>query len=272
VDKKLDLRSLENEELLKSKIFSVFFDSLNEPLRQQVYLGQLSSLIFNWCRDYLNFDVNNMGVEIVEIAKRLLKDKSKANIPHDKVGFIKYLLTSLKRGKYEYIRQYQKKSQDDLIRMKERQLARKLTEDEKKSFASKWFDCDYSMNLLRTSLTGTTNDENPYANYLNSENTAIIIEAINYVLAKKQKRSRDCYKALLTLHCIDNVNLYPVLDSQIIEKCRQNTEKPRQYEIYQQFHPEASRAGSEAMASKNLKELLSNLDTYLKEKNPEIFQ
>jgi hypothetical protein len=92
-------KNRQNEELLIDKIFSVFLNSLNEPLRQQVYLGQLSSLIFNWCRDYLNFDINDLGVEIVVITKRLLKDQNNANIPHDKESFMKYLLSSLKRGK-----------------------------------------------------------------------------------------------------------------------------------------------------------------------------
>jgi hypothetical protein len=259
------------EELLKDKIFSVFFNSINEPFRQQVYLGQLSGLIYNWCRDYLNFDVNDMGVEIVVVTKRLLKEKSKANIPQDKEGFLKYLITSLKRGKYEYIRQYEKKNRDDLIRMKESHLGRKLTEDEKIAFINKWYDYENAIKVIGTSLTATIKNEIPYDDYLNSENTTIILEAINHVIAKKQERSRDCYKALLTLHYIDNVDLYPALDSQIIEKCKQNSEKPKQYEIYQQYHPEASKGGSEAMASKNLKELLSDLATYLKEKNPEIF-
>ena len=265
-------KNKENEELLKDKIFSVFINSLSEPLRQQVYLGQLSGLIYNWCRDYLNFDINEMGVEIVVVTKRLLKEKSNSNIPENREGFIKYLLSSLKMAKLEYKRQYEKKNQDDLIRMKERQLDRKLTEDEKLSFAGKWYDYDNTMKLLSSSFTGTLNDESPHNEYLNYENSTIIREAICSVLSRKQERSRDCYKALLTLHCIDHVDLYPVLDSQIIEKCKENSGKPKQYEIYQQYHPEASKNGSGAMAAKNLKELLSDLENYLKENNPEIFQ
>jgi hypothetical protein len=271
VEKELKLRSLENEEILKDKIFSVFFNSLNDPSRQQVYFGQLSGLIYNWCRDYLDFDVNDMGVEIVVITKRLLKDKTQANIPQDKIGFIKYLLTSLKRGKYEYIRNYEKRNQDDLIRMKESHLGRKLTEDEQVLFINKWYDYENAIKLTGTSLTGTKSEETPLTDYLNSSNTTIIHEAIQAVLGKKQKRARDCYKALLTLRFIDFVDLYPVLDSQIIEDYRQKTEKPKQYEIYQKFHPEATKVSSEAMACKNLKELLCDIKTYLKDKYPEIF-
>jgi len=261
----------ENEEILKDKMFSVFSDSLNEPFRQQVYLGQLSGLVYNWCRDHLNFDVNNMGVEIVVVTTRLLKEKSNANIPQDKEGFIKYLVTALKRGKSEYIRNYESKNKDNLIRMKESHLGRKLTEDEQISFTNKWYDYENAIKTIGTSLTGNKNGESPHTDYLNSANTAIILDGINSVLTKKQDRSRDCYKALLTLHCIDNVDLYPVLDSQIIEACRQRTEQLTQYEIYQKYHPNASKGSSEAMASKNLKELLSDLELYLKEKNPEIF-
>jgi len=264
-------KSKEKEELLKDKIFSCFSNSLNEPFRQQVYLGQLSGLIYNWCRDYLKFNVNDMGVEIIVVTKRLLKDKSNANIPQDKEGFFKYLNTSLKRGKYEYIRQYEKKNQDDLIRMKESNLGRKLTEDEKISFINKWYDYDNAIKIIGTSFTSNKNDESPHNDYLNSENTAIIIEAINTVLSRKQNRSRDCYKALLTLHCIDNVDLYPALDSRIIESCQQRTEIPKQYEIYQMHHPEATKSSSEAIACKNLKELLSDIKIHLKENNPEIF-
>jgi len=264
-------KTKENEEILKEKIFSVYSSSINEINRQQVFLGQLSSLIYNWCRDYLNFDVNDMGVEIAVVTKRLLKEKSNTNIPNDKESFLKYLITSLKRGKYEYIRQYEKKNQDDLIRMKESNLGRKLTENEQLSFINKWYDYDNAIKIIGTSLTGTNNYENPQTDYLNSEKTAIILEAINSVLAKKQDRSRNCYKALLTLHCIDNVDLHSVLDSKIIEEYRQRTDKPTQYEIYQRFHQKLPKSSLESMASTDLKKLLSDLSKYLKENNPEIF-
>jgi hypothetical protein len=264
-------KNKQNEELVKDKIFSVFSNSLNEPLRQQVYLGQLSGLIFNWCRDFLNFDINDLGVEIVVITKRLLKDKGNSNIPHDKESFMKYLLSSLKRGKYEYIRNYEKRNHDDIVRMKESHLGRKLTEDERISSINKWYDYENAIKIVGTSLAGAKIDGNPQTDYLNSTDTVIILEAIKTVLSHKQERSRACYKALLTLHCLDNIDLYPVLDSQIIEAYRQKSEKPMQYEIYQKHHPEASKGSSEAMASKNLKEILSDLEKYLKEKNPEIF-
>ena len=264
-------KNKQNEELVKEKIFSVFSNSLNEPLRQQVYLGQLSSLIFNWCRDYLNFDINDMGVEIVVITKRLLKDKGNSNISHDKDSFMKYLFSSLKTGKKEYKRSNRKSNYADIIHMKESYIGKKLTKDERVSSINKWYDYENAIKIVGTSLAGAKIDRNPQTDHLNSTDTAIILEAIKTVLSKKQERSRDCYKALLTLHCFDNINLYPALDSQIIEAYRQNSEKPKQYEIYQKYHPEASKGSSEAMASTNLKNILSDLERYLEEKNPEIF-
>ena len=265
-------KNIENEELLKDNIFSVYSNSLNELNRQPVFFGQLSSLIYNWCRDYLNFDVNNMGVEILVIAKRLLNEKSKAKIPQDRNGFIKYLITSLKRGKYEYIRQYEKKNKDDLIRMKESHLGRKLTEDEKISFINKWYDYENAMKINGSSLTKTQNDENPQADYLNSENTRIILDAIKTVLEKKPI-TRDCKRALFTLYCIDKKyteGLFSVLDKEIIDLC-QNNQKPTKYEVSRKYHPETTVGSAGVMATGNLKEFLSDLESYLKANNPEIF-
>jgi hypothetical protein len=263
--------SLENEELLKEKIFSIFTECQNETSsdRRQVLIGRLWEQIIKWYGKYLSVDAYEMGKEIFDVIRRITKEGSA--IPQNKEGFIKYLITALKRGKHEYIRNYETKNKDDLIRMKESSLGRKLSDDERTSSINRWYDFDNAMKITGTSLTGTKNDKNPQTDYLNSTNTDIILKAINAVLGKKQKRSRPCLKALLTLHCIDNIELYPVLDDQIIEACKYNKEKPRQYEIYQKYHPKTSKGSSEAMASKNLKEILSDIEAYLKEKNPEIF-
>ena len=264
------LKSKENEEFLKNKIFSCFIDSLNEPNRQQVFTGRLSSLIYEWCRDHLNFNINKMGVEILDITIALLKKEDKSCL-QDKLSLIKYLLFLLKNKKIEYIRKYDSKEKKEIIRMKEGFLGRKMTEAEQDECINVWYDFGIAMNESHFSITGNNDTETPLNTYINSENSLIIKNAIKTVLDKKQARSRDCYRALLTLHCIDIVDLYPELDSQIIKSCQQANCKPKQYEIYQKYHPEASKSGSEAMASKNLKELLLDLEAYLKEKNPEIF-
>ena len=156
-------KNIADEELLKDKIFAVFFNSLNEPFRQQVYLGQLSDLIFRWCKNYLKFNIDDMGLEIFNITERILRKDNKTNIPKDRDGLIKYLLNALKNGKKEYYRQYEKKNQDDLIRMKESHLGRKLTEGEKIAFTNKWYDYENAMKVIGASLTGNKNDESPHA-------------------------------------------------------------------------------------------------------------
>ena len=257
-----------DEELLKDKIYDIFIKCKSELSsdRRQFYIGRLAELIFIWCRDYIKFKVYDkraeqseiMGAEIFNIVMRPFKEKSKANVPEDRSGYFGYIINSLKTAKNEYRKNFMSKNENSIIRMKESYFGRKLTEDEKDNVINKWFDHEVV--------------ENTNIDYLINSDIDIILKAIKAVLDKKQDRSRDCYRALLTLHCIDNVDLYPVLDRNIIETCQQINEKPKQYEIYQKYHTEASKSGAEVMASKNLRELLNDLKTYLKEKNPEIFQ
>ncbi|MCL2277148.1 MAG: hypothetical protein FWC21_04560 [Treponema sp.] len=248
------------EEILKDKIFSCFFNSLNEPNRQQTFLGQISDLIFRWCRDYLNFNVDDMGLEIFNITKRFLKDDSKANIPKDRDDFIKYLLSALKTGKTEYKRNYESKNKDDVVRMQESYLGRKLSEDEKDNVITKWFEHEVA--------------EGPSIDYLINSNIDIIREAVKAALERKQDRSRDCYKALFTLHCIGKKHtegLFSILDHDIITGFQKDDKIPTQYEIWQKYHPDALKSSSEVQASINLNNFLRDLEKYLKEKNPEIF-
>ena len=248
------------EEQLKDRIFSCFSKSINEPFRQQVYLGQLSDLIFRWCKDFLNFNVNDMGVEIFNITKRILKEDSKANKLKEKDDFIKYLLISLKTGKSEYKRNYEYRNKDDVVRMQESYLGTKLSEDEKDNVIIKWFDHE----IL----------EEPNVDYLINSNTEIILEAIKTVLDEKQDRSRDCYRALFTLHCMENKHtesLFSILDQDIMNHFQKDEKKPTQYEIWRKYHPDALKSSSEVQASKNLNGFLKDLEKYLKEKNPEIF-
>jgi len=269
-------KSKENEEILKDKIFLYFSNSLNEPNRQQVYIGQLSGLIYEWYRDYFRIkdkiSINDMGLEIVRITINLLKDK-KENIKNSN-NLIGYLSTIFKNKTIEYYRKYDKfgsRERKDVIRMFESHLGRKLTETERTERINRWYDYDNAMKEEGSSFTSNNISQNPLSIYINSENAAIIRQAIKTVLDKKQDRSRDCLRALLTLRLIDFEDLHPVLDSKIIDRCRQPTAKLRQYEIYQEYHPETTtKDGAEAQASKNLKDLLSSIEKYIKEKNPDI--
>jgi len=90
-------------------------------------------------------------------------------------------------------------------------------------------------------------------------------------LDKKQERSRDCYRALFTLHCIENYKdfekLYSILDGKIMELWQKDIKMPKKYEVYQTYHPNAQKSSAEAMASINLREFINNIEICLKEKN-----
>ena len=185
---------------------------------------------------------------------------------------------------------------EDFIRMKESLLGRKLTDDEKSTGISKWFknqeyvDLLNALNLGSISFSGgdesnemdalnlkaipvynTGISDDPLDEYLLKFNTETICETIKFALDKKQERSKKCYRALFTLYCIENIKnyegLYPVLDKNILESCQEDGKKPTQHEIYQKYHTKAQKNSADAMASKNLKEFLSDIETLLKEKH-----
>ena len=178
---------------------------------------------------------------------------------------------------------------------KESQLGRKLTLEEKNQGISKWFKKQEYNDLLNSMNVGsflfTSNDGDNEVDVLNLKAAPIdnahvyddpldeyILkyeikneqEVIMAVLAKKQERARDCYKALLTLFCIKKGfrELYPVLDQEIIDDFHKNGNIPKQFEIYQKYHPKITNINSAGvMASALLKELLADIVTYLERKN-----
>ena len=189
---------------------------------------------------------------------------------------------------------------EDSIRMKESSLGRKLTNDERSQCISKWFCIwEYSniMNFINTgsiystsregdkeidalnSATASFNMENisnnPQTDYLLKFSAEIICDAIKSVLEKKREKARECSKALFTLFCIDKSRdieeLYLVLDHEILEACKKDSALPKQYEIYQKYYPGANKNSTKALSSKMLNDFLDDLESYLKEKNPEIF-
>jgi hypothetical protein len=269
-----------------------------------VYYLSLCEQVFIWYRDYLSIDdVDEMGLEIAEVIRRFIKDETISKVPQDKDGFFKYLSVSIKNEKgvsrCEYneneiirIPKGQKRKLrelEDFVRMTENNLGRKLTNAECEKSISKWFKKQEYINLLNVKKVGsisyTSNDgENeidalnyvdPISNdpqfdeYILNRNIEIELETVKSVLNKKQDRSRDCYRALFTLFCVKNNlrGLYSILDQEIIDAFYKNDKKPKQYEIYLKYHPETDRESAEAMASKNLKELLNEIETCLKEKN-----
>ena len=276
-------------------IYDIFCQchSENASGRLQVYYPSLCEQLYIWYRDYLSIDVDRMGLEIARVINRFIKDDTIAKIPQDKEGFFKYLNASIKREKAGYYREYndsetikipkEKKRKlreiEDFIRMKESQLGRKLTSDEKIQGISKWFKKQEYIDLLNSLNVGNNEidilnysasiSDNPLDEYIKKMDMEIVREAVTSIIGKKQERSRNCYRALFTLHCIENYKdfeqLYPVLDRQILETWRKNGKKPKQYEIYQKYHPKAQKSSAHSIASKNLGEFLGEIEMYLKE-------
>jgi len=296
----------EKEERQKDLIFDIFLKCQNAPHsdRRQVHFSQLCEQVFKWHRDYLSGSVDNMGVEIVSAINRITKDEKIASIPKDRADFFRYLSTVLKNEKAAYYGEYESgiihipkgqksklKAAEDLIRMQESNLGRKLIGDERSQCISKWFknqeyltvekavtvgslsiciDEDGERDLLNlpaTSLTAENSSNNPLDEYIFNERKEEIIDAVQFLLDEKQERSMPCYKSLFTLYCINRLKdfdfLLPVLDQKILKAWQKDEKKPTQYEIYQEYHPKATKNGAEAIASKMMHEFLDNLKAHL---------
>ena len=314
------------EDEIKDDIFNIYSKCKNEASRdrRQVLSGQLCEKIFIWCRDY-HFgktagdgtdypikEAEKMGEEIFQVSIRIVKEKSKANVPVEKDGFFQYLKKALDRGKAYYYRESESgiikipkekkmklKKAENVIKMKESYLGRTLTNDERVKCVSEWFNAqEYTdilntkrirsiefvyenneIDLLNTVVTplypgNTSND--PSGDYIAGVNTEIYREAIQSVLQRRQERTRACCKALFTLYFFEKYKdlegLIPVLDSEILEACRKDREKPNQYEIYLKYHPEAKKDSAAVRASETLQKFLHDLKTCFKEKNPDLYE
>ncbi|WP_461246803.1 hypothetical protein [Treponema sp. R6D11] len=294
------------EEKLKTDIYDIytrfFVESSSE--RRQVYYGQIWDKIVKWCNKYLKYlkiNANDMGIEIFNVIKRLVKDNNETT--KNKSEFFYILEKSVENAKYEYLRKYEQGSIDisreknrkfmkvkkELIKMKEHQPGKNLTKDEEEKCISNWLknkqeyiDIYNAKNIASISyIKHDENDEiddidlpdtqsdDPLDEYINNIDMETVLEAVTSVFTKKQKRARDCYKALFTLYCIKNdlKGLYPILDQEIIDTFHKHGKKPKQYEIYLKYHPEADKNSAEVMASTNLREFLNDIETHLKEKN-----
>ena len=279
------------EEQLKADIFSIFSRYLSESSsdRRQVYFGRLCEAIISWCTNYLSIKANEMGIEIYNLAQRLVKENN-TKTPRDKNGFFKYLKKALYTAKAEYYRHNETGRIDipretrkrlkilgDIITTREGNAGRKITENERRQCISEWFGItEYSelLNLINTgSLDFTSNNigdtsASPQDEYFAKLGVLEIKAALELVLQNTQERSRECYRALFTAYCIDRSidfeGLAPLLDCEILETYRKDGKKPRQHEIYLKYHPEVKRTSAEAMASKMINDFLKKLYSSLK--------
>ena len=298
---------IRTEEAQKKLIFNIFSEWQNSTYsdRTQTYFLQLCEQIYKWYKDYRSNDVNNMGVEITQVIKNFMNKDKKLNIPKDKDDFFKYLNTSLSNEKNASYREYNEnkkikiskemkqklKEIEEFIKNKEIKLAsdehiQNISEEfeiTKKKAREYLYLINNNINIIRFYFNYDGEDKNildlkdlkpPYMPYSYEEPESAIFTNFNLsivksLLDKKQERSRDCYRALLTLHCIKNglKGWYPILDHEIIDSYYKYGTKPKQYEIYLKYHPETDKKSAEVQASTNLREFLDDIETCLKENN-----
>ena len=295
------------EEQLKTEIFTLYLHCIEETSsdRRQVGFNRIFEALIPWCSFYLHIKADEMGKEIFYVVQRLINGKN-ANIPKDENKFFMYLKKALYTTKNEYDRNNQTiqtgisrdnlrklKAIDTIIAMKEGNLGRKLTGNERIQCISQWLPLGKYIELINDKNASgldirlsNNNDEemslldmnvksifsaNASTEYQASQNEGLEIKnALELALNKTQKRSRECYRSLFTAYCIDNSavseSLLPLLDNDVIDKFVKDKVKPKQYEIYQKHHPEAAKASAEAMASKMASDFIEKMKNILNKK------
>jgi hypothetical protein len=278
------------QEKLIFEIFSKWRDSTN-PTETEEYCDQFCEQINNWYKKYYNNAYNMHKRELTIVINKITNKNRKLNIPKDKEGFIKYFSRALKNEKINTFRKCNEgkslyipknvnsrlKKLNKFIASEENRLGRKLTGEEKIQCATtktKLFRKQVYMNLLKINkisgihLSKGTGKIALDDDYLSKNNIAELKEAVKYLLAKKQKRARDCCKALFTIYCIkkDLSDLYPILDQKILDSFHREGKKQKQYEIYIKYHPKVTKKSAEAQASTNLHIFLNDIKTCLKER------
>jgi len=292
------VKKYENEEQLKDEVFDIYskWQTESSSDRFLIHFTRLSEQIYIWCKNYsFKRDIDNLGEEITIVVRGSM------NKILDKDSFFKYLTDSINNGIASFYRKYNEKelikiprekkrklrNVKDFIRMKESQLGKKLTNDERIQCVSKWFNITEKkagkyLELIDIKYVGSlsyaNNDENkeidvvdshsedPLDEYITRTGMETILKVVKSLLDKKQDRSRDCYKALFTLYCVKKeiTGLYPILDQEIIDSFYKESKKPKQYEIYLKYHPEVDKKSAGVQAATNLHKFLDDLENCLK--------
>jgi len=222
---------------MRIDIFNVYCRHRNESSsdRRQVYFGQLCELIFRWHSEYYEKGAKKIGYEIFMVVRRLVN----YDLP-DENAFFRYLFTSLKNAKIEFLRK-ETAGDDNLPRItkvmkselekKESDAGRSLTHDERVQFISTLFnkteedakeyldgiemdlvplytknDEGYETDILGSVIVenNALNPEDEYFSMLEkSEYKYITQRAVETVLEKKSEKARNCCRALFTLFCIN---------------------------------------------------------------------
>ena len=208
--------------------------------------------------------------------------KDTIHIPKGKITKLNYL-NYLKRNKENILnRELSQYELDELILFvfKKKQDYYYVVEALRiKNFSLFRDDEDNEIDILDTMedpLYGRKNANNLLDEYMIKFDTETIRNAIKSVLKKKQQRSRSCCKAIFTLYCIEKIRNYEVidrvLDRKIIKRSKNKAEELKRYKIYREYHPDVTDESAQVRASNMLKDFLHDLEVYLKEKNPEVFE
>jgi len=281
--------------------------------RRQVNFVRIYDKIITWCKVYLRIEADEMGEEIYRVVQRLIKNSDK-KVPKDENKFNGYLRAALINAKKEYYRnisiaqediprdiKYKLKLVKDLIAYKESYAGQKLTETQRRQYISELFNPEEYSELLKFTNIGrlefnfNNSDEDDTFDILNSEVKSIFAEndshnpqdeyftklrgkgtseIIENVLQGMQERSRECYRSLFTLFCINKSllteYLIPFLDNKILETYQENGKKPEQQEIYLKYHPRVQKGSAAARSAQMLKDFLDRLE--IASKNSENFQ
>ena len=279
-------------------IYSRYLDELSSD-RRQVDFVQIYEVIICWCISYLGIKANEMGIEIYNVVQRIVNNKVQKNkqefAKYLKAALYTAKVEYYRNNETGYIdipRDTRKrlKMVDDIIVTKESAVGRKVTEDERRQCISEWFGvAEYAslMNLKNVAGLEFNHGKNyadreidhlnsnvrplytekasvdPHEEYLKKLGIQDIKGALERVLQNTHEKTRECYRALFTAYCIDKSidfdGLTPFLDREILEAHLKDGKKPRRYEIYLKYHPEAKKTSAGAIASKMNKDFLKRL-------------
>ena len=254
-----------------------------DSVRKNVYFAQLWEQLKIWTEVKLHYDSNEIGREIFGVAKRII-NKEKAQ--QSKTGFINYLNKSLKNAKAEYFRKFESsiiripkelsklETQNDILKMKEKQFGRKLTEKERMKYVGIWNKIENVKYTSALSYDIEDKDNTSFTDSLINKKTEKMIEAIKYVFEKTQDRCRACYLALYTTYCIRKKKYFkaldPALDPKILDVWQKEGYLPKQSEIYLRYK-KVSEKSAEARSSNIIDDLNKKIKTYLVKQYPKLF-
>jgi len=267
-----------------------------DSVRKIVYFAQLLDQLKTWAKEMLNYKskeeekdeeipkfTDEMGIEIFGVARRII---NKEKVQQSKTGFVKYLNKSLKNAKAEYYRKFDSsvikipkelsklETQDDILKMKERQFGRKLTEKERLKYKQIWNKIENLKYTSELSYDIEDKTNSSFTDCLINEKTEKMVEAIKYVFEKIQDRCRACYLALYTIYCIRKKKYFkaldPALDPEILDVWQKEGYLPKQSEIYLKYY-NVSEKSAEARSSSIINDLNKKIKAYLVKQYPKLF-